>query len=307
MSQFRAACFTLNNPLDSEIENLKKNAEQFRYLVFQLERGNAEGTLHLQGYIYSAKPKRLGGWKSVIGQRAHIEPARGSPSQNREYCTKEDTRVDGPWEFGSMPNPGSRTDIAGAIETAKEGASLEEIIERHPEEFVKYHKGLMAARLLFQPRRNWKTEVFWFYGETGTGKSRQAYEAYPDAYTKMPSCKWWDGYDGQDTVIVDDYRRDLCTFSELLRLFDRYPMQIETKGGTQQFLAKRIIITTPKSPRDTWAGRTEEDLQQLLRRIEHVQYFPRLFSGGGHDILNESVEEAWANAPNFNSEAQNDN
>jgi len=301
MSQFRAACFTLNNPLDSEIEELKKNVAELKYAVFQLERGNAEGTLHLQGYLCSAKPKRLGGWKSIIGLRAHVEAARGSAAQNRAYCTKEDTRVDGPWEFGTIPNPGARTDIAGAIETIKEGASLEEIVSNHPEEFVKYHKGLMAARLLYQPRRNWKTEVFWFYGETGTGKSRKAYEEYPDAYTKMPTSKWWDGYDGQDTVIVDDYRRDLCTFSELLRLFDRYPMQIETKGGTCQFLARRIIITTPKNPRDTWSGRTEEDLAQLIRRIEHVQYFPRMFATGGHAVLEEeNVTAHWATAPNFN-------
>lgn len=277
MSQFRAACFTLNNPNTEELENLHNTLKDFKYAVYQLERGE-QGTAHIQGYAVSAKPKRLGGWKTAIGARAHIEQARGSAQQNKDYCTKE-PREAGPWEYGTMPHPGSRTDIAGALETIKEGGSIQEIIEAHPEEFVKYHKGLMAARLIYQPRRNWKTQVLWFYGPTGTGKSRKAYEEYPESYFKQPSNKWWCGYDGQDSVIIDDYRRDLCTFSELLRLFDRYPMQVETKGGSVQFLAKTIIVTTPKSPRDTWAGRTEEDLGQLLRRIDRIEHFPGLFAG----------------------------
>lgn len=310
MSQFRAACFTINNPTPEEIQKLKDNFKDVKYAVFQLERGES-GTLHVQGYCVAHKPKRIGGWKAIVGTRAHIESARGNAEQNRTYCTKE-PREDGPFEFGTFPTPGLRTDIAAAVATVQEGASIAQIIERHPEEFVKYHKGLLAVRLHCQPRRNWKTEVFWFYGPTGTGKSREAHEKYPDAYYKMPSNKWWDGYDGEDSVIIDDYRRDMCTFSELLRLFDRYPMSIESKGGSQQFLARTIVITTPKSPRDTWAGRTEEDIQQLLRRIEHIQFFPELFAPRGEDGLAErvalsAIEDAWAAVPSFNPEAQLNN
>lgn len=120
--------------------------------------------------------------------------------------------------------------------------------------------------------------MHWFYGSTGTGKTRSAYEISPLAYFKSPTNHWWDGYEGQETVIIDDYRVDFCKFSQLLRLFDRYPLSVEVKGGTVEFLAKDIYITTPKSPQDTWASRTEEDLAQLMRRIEDVRCFdePRL-------------------------------
>lgn len=175
---------------------------------------------------------------------------------------------------------GQRSDIEAAIETIREGATLLETIEKHGDAFVKYSRGLCQVRLAYSRRRTWKTEVFWFYGPTGTGKSLEAFERFPEAYYKNPTNKWWCGYDEHDAVVIDDYRRDLCSFGDLLRLFDRYPLSVESKGGTMQFLARTIIITTPKSPRATWEGRTDEELNQLLRRIEHVKHFIRLGDGG---------------------------
>lgn len=284
MTQFRACCFTLNNPTEQELVELKLNLSQLKYAIFQLERGE-NGTLHVQGYAVSATPKRLGGWKAIGGARAHIERALGNASQNRTYCTKEETRESGtePWEHGTIPAQGQRNDIEAAVQEIKEGAGIGEIIERHPEVFVKYSRGLNQVRLQFQGRRSWKTEIFWYYGPTGTGKSFEAAERFPEAYYKMPTNKWWDGYDGHDVVIIDDYRRDLCSFGDMLRLFDRYPLLVESKGGTLQFVARTIVITTPKSPRETWEGRSDEDIKQLLRRIEHVKHFVRLGSGGTRD------------------------
>lgn len=284
MSQFRSACFTLNNPTDDELSSLKVKLTELKYAIFQLERGT-NGTLHVQGFASSANPKRLGGWKATFGARAHIERAAGTPAQNRLYCTKEETREPGtePWEHGSCPAQGARSDIEAAVEAIKGGADIGELLDQHATVFVKYSRGLSIARLHFQPRRNWKTEVFWYYGETGTGKSREAYQLYPEAYYKNPTNKWWCGYDGHDVVIIDDYRRDLCSFGDLLRLFDRYPLQLESKGGSFQFVARTIIVTTPKSPRATWEGRSEEDIKQLLRRIETVRHFVRLGQRGVED------------------------
>lgn len=130
------------------------------------------------------------------------------------------------------------------------------------------------------PVRQQKTEVHWYYGPTGTGKSREAYriaEAASSYYVKDPTNKWWDGYDQQDVVIIDDYRRDFATFATLLRLFDRYAMSVEYKGGTVQFNSRMIIVTSPKDPKSTWEGRSDEDIQQLMRRIDfklHFDVFP---------------------------------
>uniref|UniRef100_UPI0040488E22 hypothetical protein n=1 Tax=Shewanella sp. TaxID=50422 RepID=UPI0040488E22 len=60
-------------------------------------------------------------------------------------------------------------------------------------------------------------------------------------------------------------------FHVLLRLLDRYPYQVETKGGSRQLLAETMIITCPFMPEEMYNGR--EDIKQLLRRIDEIKLF----------------------------------
>jgi hypothetical protein len=92
------------------------------------------------------------------------------------------------------------------VEEVKKGPSLSKVAEEAPEVFVRYHRGLQTLSTVLSKTRNFKTEVFWFYGPTGTGKSRRANDLAPDAYWKPAANKWWNGYEGQDDVIIDDYR-----------------------------------------------------------------------------------------------------
>jgi len=275
--------FTLNNYNDTMISAVKRFAEaECTYLVYQHERGES-GTPHLQGFFrfqsrrsFSAVLARLkqGGLRGI-----HLEPRRGTIAQAVEYCTRESKRDErggqmGIVEFGTKPaGQGSRTDIKGALGLVRSGASPRALFEAHPEVMVKFSRGMAEARLAYQQPRREKTIVKWYYGSTGTGKSRAANDEAPDAYWKAGGSKWWCGYNGQDVVIVDDYRCDLCTFSNLLRLFDRYPLLVEGKGVSMQFVSKTIIVTAPRRPEVMWSKRTEEDLGQLLRRIEEIRLF----------------------------------
>jgi len=140
---------------------------------------------------------------------------------------------------------------------------------------VKYARGMSVAKLVYDGQRDFKTIVKWYYGSTGTGKSRAACDetSNVNAYWKSGGSKWWDGYDGQEAVIIDDYRCDLCTFHNLLRLFDRYPLQVEGKGTSMQFRSKLIIVTAPYRPEIMWRSRVQEDIGQLLRRIDEIKLF----------------------------------
>lgn len=272
-------CFTLNNPTETESEEIHGMLREPSRLQFNVRFGiignevGAMGTPHFQGFLVFTNPVRMATVKNLPGMhRAHIESARGSIQQNVVYCSKSGNVQ----EYGELPSQGTRTDLARVATLVTEGKTLSEISDACPTEFIKFHKGIERLMQLRMPYRNWKTEVLWFYGPTGTGKSKTAWEiAELDGsyYAKDPTSKWWCGYVGQNVVIIDDYRKDFCTFASLLRLFDRYPLPIEVKGGTTQFLARKIILTTPKDPLETWDGRTSEDLAQLTRRITEIRHF----------------------------------
>jgi len=206
---------------------------------------------------------------------------RGTIQQAVDYCSKEETRDPnagfGFTETGTRPlcagTAGGRSDLAAVVEAIKAQVPLRELADQFTEQYIHYNRGIERTIGLLSKPRDFKTEVFWYYGSTGSGKSRAASDEAPSAYWKNPVNKWWDGYQGEEDVIIDDYRPDFCTFSSLLRLFDRYPMQVEAKGSSVQFVAKRIFITTPKNPNDTWSNRSDEDIAQLTRRITEVKHF----------------------------------
>ena len=110
--------------------------------------------------------------------------------------------------------------------------------------------------------------VHWLYGETGTGKSRWAFENFPDAY-RFPcdGSAWWDGYTGQKVVVFDDLRANSgLSFGVLLKVLDRYPMRVQQKGASTELLATTFVITAPMGP-EVMFGACGEKVDQLLRRI----------------------------------------
>ena len=275
LNKTRSMTWTLNNPTEEEIEHIKNGP--FKFIVFQQEVG-AGGTPHLQGYCQMANPTGFNTWRNLVSSRAHFEASKGTPRQNYEYCTKEETRPIGGLQFsrGDIPKPGQRTDVEGLVLLAKDPSKrMRDLVDANGEGFVKLYKGLTMVRSIFSAPRKFQTDVYWLFGTTGTGKSRFAWEVAPDAYSKPGGTNWWDGYDPIEhtDIIVDDFRANMASFSEILRLFDRYPMQVPFKGGYVNFRPMRIFITTSRPPTETWLTTGEEAMEQLLRRLKVIVEF----------------------------------
>lgn len=137
------------------------------------------------------------------------------------------------------------------------------------------YQSLRSMELLLKyapPPAPKKKDVYWFYGPSGSGKTRHAVEMGGDDYwISARDLKWWDGYYGQKVVIIDDFRGDFCTFHELLRILDRYPYRVQIKGSSLWLQADTIIITSCYSYEEVYD--TREDIDQLKRRIDHIQEF----------------------------------
>ena len=200
-----------------------------KYAVGQLERGSETGRLHLQYFVQMERSRRLAHMRTVICDRSHWEPMYGSVAQARAYATKEDTRVEGPWEFGLMSSVGKRRGLEEAVDCVKAGMALSKVAEEFSLAWVAHGRGLTSLRQqlkLDADRRSFGPEgpeVWVLWGPSGTGKSRFVAARWPDAFWKAPESKWWDGYSGQDTVVLDDFKDYAMPLVELQRLLDWYP------------------------------------------------------------------------------------
>lgn len=183
---------------------------------------------------------------------------------------------------------GTRSDLAVIAERIRGGSRLADLDDGFAPQIIKYGRGLLLYRNLHLSGRSWKTRVHWLFGDTGTGKTRYALQQAPTAYWKPISGRgenWWDGYDGQDDVIIDEFRPEQYSLQFLLQLFDCYPMQVPFKGGFIQFRARRIFLTCPLPPRRAFSSTIQEDYAQLDRRIEFVASF----SGGTCTIIRDEA------------------
>ena len=122
-----------------------------KFAVGQLEKGET-GNIHLQYYIQRERQTTFATIKRQICPHSHWEVARGTLAQCVAYVTKEDTRIDGPWQFGTGSTMGGRTDLAQAAEAIRSGMDIREVALEFPEPFIKYHKGMMAYKSLITSR-----------------------------------------------------------------------------------------------------------------------------------------------------------
>jgi len=258
----RGWVFTVNNYSHEEDKSINElgSAEGTRYLVFGREKGE-NGTPHLQGYIELRSVARLSGVKKLI-PRAHWEARKGTPDEAEKYCKKEGDYQ----EFGVPLAQGKRRDLEEVASMVRDGASMREVDAVAPALAVQYHRGLMAMMSRQMKDRAEPPEVVWLWGLTGTGKTREAVEG-PSFYMK-DGTKWWDGYEQQEKIVIDDFDGS-WPFRDFLRLLDRYPYQGQTKGGYVKINSPSIVITCEFPPEKWWKGTELAQVQRRLTKVIH--------------------------------------
>lgn len=273
--QLRHFVFTLNNPTITPDQLWAALEPLAAYLIFQEERGD-NGTPHFQGYCELHRRTRFAKVKAVIPS-AHIEPRRGSQSQAKDYASKQETRVSGPYEYGlfTPQHPGHRSDIASYRDAILSGKRKRELLDEFPEQFARFPRFLESVRSVLNNDRRLDLRVELYWGPPGTGKTRKAFDENPDSFIIPVSDNlWFDGYDGQDCLILDDFT-GWMKLDHLLRILDIYPVQIPVKGGFTFLTSKKIILTSNKPMRD-WYDFTkhgEVKYAALRRRFHSVLKF----------------------------------
>lgn len=269
-------CFTINNPPDGYMPSF--DAERVAYMIFQKERGDETGTLHIQGYIRFFTRTRLTSVQHYLDcGKPHCEVARGTEQQaGPDYCAKSATRVEGPWEFGYIDpeagTKGRRCDLASACEIIKEGGTDHEVAEMCPTTFVKYHKGLGEYRRAIRdpPAVSRTVDVQVLWGTTGTGKSHRVRTQYPDAYVVVPGKGPFDQYDDQDVVIFEEFCWTDWTVTDMNRYLDKWKCPLACRYTNKFASWTKVFILSNTNPFD-WYGNIPAALQDAFqRRLTHI-------------------------------------
>lgn len=281
MSKAKNWCITLNNYNGDEEEGIRSVIRrECVYGIVGREVGES-GTPHLQCYVQLRSRQSLAALKRVFGNRIHAEIARGSGKRNREYCSKEGEY----WESGVLSQQGQRTDLAGVVEMFREGKKWEEILESNPAELARYPRFFERCALQFGVKRNWECEVYVYWGNTGVGKSRRAFEETQNPYVHSGG-QWFDGYAGEEEVIFDDFGGSEFKLTYLLKLLDRYPMRVPVKGGFVSWCPKKIYITSNYAPDKWYPSAKDEHVRALFRRITKSIQFRKI-----NEINSDIAEE----------------
>lgn len=245
-STVRRFVFTLNNYTEDEYTKTCDFITKFcKYGIVGKEIAPTTSMPHLQGFANLTKPMRFSTIKQHLDNRIHIEKANGSDEDNQKYCSKAGEF----FETGVPHTQGKRNDLAAVVDTISGGADISSVARSHPTSFIKYHRGIKEYIKTIRPIpvRDFKTEVRYYYGEPGTGKSRtaleEAKERAVDSIYYKPRGLWWDGYQQQDCVIIDDFY-GWIKYDEMLKIMDRYPYKVQIKGGFEEFTSKYIWITS---------------------------------------------------------------
>lgn len=264
----------LNNYTEDELKSLSQL--DCPELVIAKETGH-EGTPHLHIYLRFRSRQYLSHLKR-ISERAHWEVVRDR-SACISYCEK-----DGDVVVERLLKKPSRPKLSDAVECLQ-SEGLAGVAREYPCQFVQYSRGLQALQYAtIMTAEKPVPQVYWYWGPTGSGKTRLAYEEVNEFnifFINAPNNKggalWFDGYQGQEVAIFDDFRPWWCRFDYLLRLLDRYPMTVPVKGGFVNWIPQKIIITTQFNVEETFQEyRSSEDLLQIKRRITKVVEFKKL-------------------------------
>lgn len=258
----RNYCFTFNNyPDTSLVDGL-----ECRYIIYGKEVGES-GTPHLQGFVSFKQAKSISAVIKLL-PGCHVEITKDIQA-SVTYCKKEGVYTERGQPLMSPKDKGEAEQLKWkAIRLAAESGNYDTIPEKIRVTQIKtldyIHDQASRKRKLDSVPLDNK----WYYGESGTGKSKLARETYPDAYIKMCN-KWWDGYDGQEVVIMEDFNLEQSKFlAHHLKIWsDHYPFPAEKKGGTMVIRPKTFIVTSNYSIEDCFQSDLTGALEPMLRRF----------------------------------------
>lgn len=281
---------TINNPIEHSFshEKIRETNQDLKGLVYWCmcdEIGQNE-TYHTHIYMYYKDARTFETIKNLFPP-AHIERARGTSQENRDYIRKEGKHSetekattnlkDTFEEFGQIPeeHQGKRTDYSRAVEMLYDEYSINDIIREFPH-FIGLRKHFQEYKnsLIYDKYKNIIREITVIYqwGATGTGKTRSIFDkfGYEDVYSISDYSHPFDDYEGQPIIVFEEFRGQI-DISSMLKYLDRYPCILPARYFNKTACYSRVYINSniPIEKQYINEQRTEpETFKAFKRRIQ---------------------------------------
>lgn len=242
-----------------------------RFLIYQVECAPTTNAIHLQGYVYFPDALTMSAVKAFFPDRVHLTKCNGSPEENINYCSKSESAVNGPFEFGRRPRQGSRQDWWDAKAICEQGGGDREILDLHPHLAAQW-RGVDKLREVYDApppaRRDVVCVVLW--GATGVGKTYRARMRYPDSYIvrgRYIDGRSFDNYRKQSTLILDEWKDSEWPLTIMNTLCDEWGSWLNCRYNNKWTWWTRIIITTNYDPSEMYFG--DPMRATILRRVQY--------------------------------------
>lgn len=287
---YRKYQLTFNNPQEHDythdvIKNILASFKGIEYWCMCDEIGN---TPHTHLYLYSPNAIEF----TAMQQRfygAHIEIAKGSHRENRDYIRKEGKWRDDPKhetnlpdtfeENGEIPSEQSKRESVSAqvLDMIAAGATNAEIVQEFPSMMnrLQHIEATRQTLLEEQYRNEWRTlEVFYIWGKTGVGKTRLVMDkhGYANVFHVTNYAHPFDGYKGQPVILFDEFRSSLPA-ADMLKYLDGYPLMLPCRYADKVACFTMVYIISNISLDKQYPNVQviePETYNAFLRRIHHV-------------------------------------
>lgn len=245
--------------------------DKIRYAVFGEEICPETKKTHWQGYVEFYKPQRSNTAYKIFNNDKKIKvlQRRGTREQARDYCMKDNKyEIFGKWIKGQ----GHRTDLESIVAELEEGKKLSELMLEQPSLFCQYRNGLkdIASCVTKNKTKEFRElEVIFITGPTGCGKTRLAMEQ-AEYRIQGTQLAWWQDYDGEDIICIDEYNNDV-NITEMLNLLDGYQLRLNVKGSHTYANWTKVFITSNLKVEELHSKCKIAHRDALFRRITTIK------------------------------------
>lgn len=149
------------------------------------------------------------------------------------------------------------------------GQQLHQIAQSHPQEWIKFHNGIIDLHRRLAPtipiRREISTTIL--FGTTGVGKSHRVLNKYPDSYIVLPGRDPFGSYSGETTIVFEEFDDEKWSIQEMNRYLDCWRCKLDCRYFDKHAQWTKVFILSNINPEKFFLYQKQELKDAFFRRI----------------------------------------